>query len=112
MGYTTEIMPFSIRSKGLSCELLSIYCSLVIQAFVNPIGLESIGWRYYIVFCCLLVVFLAVTYFTYPETRGYSLEEIAEVFDGPSAMPDTTAAERKLSQIGYDEQVEERAGKV
>ncbi|KAK5678290.1 hypothetical protein LTS10_009462 [Elasticomyces elasticus] len=112
MGYTTEIMPFSIRSKGLTCELLSIYCSLVIQAFVNPIGLESIGWRYYIVFCCLLVVFLAVTYFTYPETRGYSLEEIAEVFDGPSAIPDTAAAERKLSQVGYDEQFEERVGKA
>lgn len=39
------------RSKGLSCELLSIYCSLVIAAFVNPIGLETIGWKYYIVFC-------------------------------------------------------------
>jgi MFS family permease len=46
MGYTTEIMPYSIRSKGLSCELLSIYCSLVIAAFVNPIGLENIGWKY------------------------------------------------------------------
>ena len=43
MGYTTEIMPFSIRSKGLSCELLSIYSSLVIQAFVNPIGLENVS---------------------------------------------------------------------
>jgi hypothetical protein len=65
MSYSTEILPFSIRyeinvfgpgpslttprSKGLSCELLSIYCSLVIAAFVNPIGLENIGWRYYIV---------------------------------------------------------------
>ncbi|KAK5116031.1 hypothetical protein LTR62_000487 [Meristemomyces frigidus] len=112
MGYTTEIMPFSIRSKGLSCELLAIYVSLVIAAFVNPIGLENIGWKYYIVFCCLLVVFLAVTYFTFPETRGYSLEEIAEVFDGPSARPDTAAVERKLSAVAYEEDIEERPNKV
>ncbi|KAK4560363.1 hypothetical protein LTR86_005559 [Recurvomyces mirabilis] len=112
MGYTTEIMPFSIRSKGLSCELMAIYASLVIAAFVNPIGLENIGWRYYIVFCCLLVIFLTVTYFTFPETRGYSLEEIAEVFDGPSARPDTAAIERKLSDAAYDEQIEERISKV
>lgn len=55
ISYPTEIFPFSIRSKGLTCELLSIYASLVIAAFVNPIGLDNIGWRYYIVFCCFLV---------------------------------------------------------
>ncbi|KAF2162327.1 hypothetical protein M409DRAFT_69219 [Zasmidium cellare ATCC 36951] len=108
ISYPTEIFPFSTRSKGLTCELLAIYSSLVIAAFVNPIGLENIGWRYYIVFCCLLVVFLAITYFTYPETRGYSLEQIAEVFDGPQAARDIADPERKLSKSGYEEHIEER----
>jgi MFS family permease len=93
MGYSTEILPYSIRSKGLTCELLSIYGSLVIAAFVNPIGLENIGWRYYIVFCCFLVVFLGITYFYFPETRGYSLEEIAQVFDGPKEVAEITESE-------------------
>lgn len=96
MSYPTEIFPYSLRSKGLTCELLSIYCSLVIAAFVNPIGMENIHWRYYIVFCCLLVVFLAVTYFFFPETKGRSLEEIAEVFDGPSARIDTQELEKEI----------------
>lgn len=112
LGYTTEILPFSIRSKGLSCELMSIYVSLIIAAFCNPIGLESIGWKYYIVFCVLLVICLAISYFVFPETKGYSLEEIAEVFDGPQALPDTESTERKLSKLGYDEHVEERMDKV
>lgn len=90
MSYPTEIFPFTIRSKGLTCELLSIYGSLVIAAFVNPIGMENIGWRYYIVFCCFLVVILAVTYFVFPETKGYSLEEIAVLFDGPEAAPESS----------------------
>ncbi|KEY64402.1 hypothetical protein S7711_08462 [Stachybotrys chartarum IBT 7711] len=90
-GYPTEIFPYSLRSKGIAVELFAIYGSLIIAAFVNPIGLESIGWRYYIVFCVLLVIFFFITYFLFPETKGYSLEEIASLFDGedstsPSSM--------------------------
>ncbi|TVY76093.1 Lactose permease [Lachnellula suecica] len=88
MSYPTEIFPYSLRSKGIAIELLAIYSSLVIAAFVNPIGLENIGWRYYIVFCCFLVVFLGITWWLFPETKGYSLEEIAVLFDG-----ETTGAE-------------------
>ncbi|KAL7661988.1 hypothetical protein ACMYSQ_001351 [Aspergillus niger] len=83
LGYPTEIFPYSIRSKGLTVELLSVYGSLIILAFVNPIALDSIGWHYYIFFCCFDVVVLAVTWLAFPETKSHSLEEIAEVFDGP-----------------------------
>ncbi|KAI4923168.1 uncharacterized protein J4E92_007922 [Alternaria infectoria] len=95
MSYPTEIFTYSLRSKGISCELLSIYVSLVIQALVNPVGMENLGWKYYIVFCCLLVVFLGVTYFFFPETKGRSLEEIAEIFDGPRASPDADLVEKE-----------------
>lgn len=94
MSYPTEIFTYSLRSKGISCELLSIYVSLVIQAFVNPVGMENLGWKYYIVFCCTLVVFLGITYFFFPETKGRSLEEIAEIFDGPGASPDVILMEK------------------
>lgn len=86
MGYPTEIFPYTTRSKGLTVELLSVYSSLIILAFVNPVALDNIGWRYYIFFCAFDVVVLAVTYFVFPETKGHSLEEIAEVFDGPAAV--------------------------
>jgi sugar porter (SP) family MFS transporter len=85
LGYPTEIFPYSLRSKGLTVELLTVYGSLIILSFVNPIALDNIGWHYYIVFCVLLAIFFVVTFFLFPETKGYSLEEIAEVFDGPGA---------------------------
>lgn len=86
LGYPTEIFPYSLRSKGLTVELLSVYSSLVILAFVNPIALDRIGWRYYIFYCCFLVVVLAVTWVAFPETKGYSLEEIKQVFDGDESV--------------------------
>ena len=82
-GYPTEIFPYSLRAKGLTVEMISIYGSLVILAFVNPIAIDNIGWHYYIVFCVLLVIIFATTYFLFPETKGHRLEEIAEIFDGP-----------------------------
>lgn len=63
--------------------MISIYGSLVILSFVNPIAIDHLSWRYYIVFCVLLVFILATTWFLFPETKGHSLEEIAEIFDGP-----------------------------
>jgi hypothetical protein len=105
MSYPTEIFTYSLRSKGLTCELLSIYCSLIIAAFVNPVGLDNIGWKYYTVFCYFLVVIGAVTFFTFPETKGYSLEEIAVLFGGLGAAPtlsflgDQKAVTREVEEL-------------
>ncbi|KAF4125463.1 Sugar transporter [Geosmithia morbida] len=85
-GYPTEIFPYALRSKGLALEMFVMYGSLVISAFTNPIGIDNIGWRYYIVFCVLLLAMFLVTYFLFPETKGHSLEEIARIFDGDDAL--------------------------
>lgn len=108
-GYTTEILPYSLRAKGLTVELFSIYGSLIILAFVNPIALNNIGWHYYILFCCLLAVILSVTYFFFPETKGHSLEEIAEVFDGPAAGRRVSVDMRQLSTSTSTDRKEDEA---
>lgn len=84
MGYPTEIFPYYLRSKGVAAELMGVYGSLIIASFCNSIAMDNIGWRYYIVFCVLLIIICINTYFFYPETKGYSLEEIAKIFDGES----------------------------
>lgn len=106
LGYPTEIFTYSTRSKGLTAELLSVYGSLIILAFVNPVALDNIGWRYYIFFCCFDVLVLAVTYFVFPETKGYSLEEIAEVFDGPAAVSSSEVLGGKKDAVGSAEHTE------
>lgn len=90
---------------------MSIYISLVIAAFTNPIGLENLGWKYYIVFCCFLVVILAVTFFTFPETKGFSLEEIVQIFDGPQAARDVEESEKEVKK-GFEVEATERIERV
>lgn len=51
------------------------------NTFVNPIALDAIGWKYYIIFAVILVVITVTIYFFYPETKGHSLEEMAVIFD-------------------------------
>ncbi|KAL2838639.1 general substrate transporter [Aspergillus pseudoustus] len=88
LGYPTEIFPYYLRSKGLAVEMISVYGCLVITAYCNPIGLENLGWKYYVVFCAILTVILATVYFYFPETKGHTLEEIAVIFDGEPSDPE------------------------
>ncbi|KAM0425278.1 hypothetical protein ACHAPT_009596 [Fusarium lateritium] len=94
-AYPTEILQYSIRSKGLSVELGIVYGSLVVLSFVNPIALDAIGWRYYIMFCCITAVAVVANWLLLPETKGRSLEEISELFDGQ----DVARAAREATKL-------------
>lgn len=98
-AYTIEIFPFSTRSRGLTTELTSTYVGLITAQLINPVGLAAIGWRYYIVFCCILAGLTTVIYFLFPETKGRTLEQITEVFDGKSV---TVAADDIISKGKLD----------
>ncbi|SGZ54820.1 CIC11C00000004156 [Sungouiella intermedia] len=78
--YITEILPYSHRAKGLNFMLFVVMTVLIFNGYVNPIAMDAIEWKYYIVFCCVLAVELVIVFFTFPETSGYTLEEVAQVF--------------------------------
>ncbi|GME72307.1 unnamed protein product [Ambrosiozyma monospora] len=60
--------------------------------------MDQLGWKYYIVFCVLDAVIVINIFFLYPETKGYSLEEIAEIFEGPNAAVDIEQATPEMKQ--------------
>jgi uncharacterized protein YvpB len=45
--------------------------------------------RYYIIICAIVVLEILMVYFTYPETKNITLEEISIVFDGEQAAQNT-----------------------
>ncbi|KAJ4340563.1 hypothetical protein N0V95_007487 [Ascochyta clinopodiicola] len=85
VSYTVEILPFNIRAKGLTLCFVFTSLSGVFNQYVNPIGIEALGWKFYIVYVVVLVLECLAIYFLYVETRGPTLEEIAILFDGENA---------------------------
>lgn len=83
--YIPEILPFRLRTKGLSFFYFVQFCTMMLSTFTVPIGLEDITWKFYIIFVGWVVVEFLGVYFLFPETKGPSLEEIAFIFDGPAA---------------------------
>ncbi|KAF2441529.1 general substrate transporter [Karstenula rhodostoma CBS 690.94] len=85
VSYTVEILPFKIRAKGLTLCFIGTSLAGIFNQYVNPIGLEALGWKFYIVYIVVLVLECLAIYFLYVETRGPTLEEIAVLFDGQDA---------------------------
>lgn len=72
-----EVWPYAERSRGIAVFQLFGRLAGFFTTFVNPIGLDNVGWRYLISYCCWLAFEVAFVYFMFPETFGRTLEELA-----------------------------------
>jgi sugar porter (SP) family MFS transporter len=84
-GYIVEILPYNIRAKGFALNAICINGALFFNNYVNPIALDNIAWKYYIVYCCILAAELVIVYILWVETKNTTLEEVAVYFDGEDA---------------------------
>jgi hypothetical protein len=87
---------------------ISTYIAIFFNTFVNPIALDSIAWKYYIVFAVILAVITVTIYFFYPETKGHTLEEMTTVFDGEEALDGikgTNVKYERKEAVQHDERV-------
>lgn len=99
--YVIESAPFSLRAKTSMIFQLCAYIASVFNNFVNPIAMDAIEWRYYLVYCGILAFEVVITYFYLPETKGRGLEEIAEVFDGPAAASIAYDAQKTIESVEF-----------
>lgn len=109
LAYPAEIWTFSLRAKGVAISQMANFGALLFNQLINPIAFEAISWKYYIVFLVILFIVLVTIYKTYPETHGYSLEEIAVIFDGESARVTdvvSTKVDMQEDRIGKIEHAE------
>lgn len=80
--YMIEIFPFQQRAKGIATEQLAVRFAVFFNTYVNPIALDAIAWKYYIVYCVWILVEIATVYFLFPETHNRTLEELSFMFEG------------------------------
>ncbi|KAL3489248.1 general substrate transporter [Aspergillus germanicus] len=83
--YPAEIYPAKVRAKAVSLATASNWTwNCLLALFVPPL-LWSINWKMYMIFAAFNTVAAIHMFLTAPETKGFTLEEMDEVFD--SGLP-------------------------
>ncbi|KAI9741045.1 MAG: hypothetical protein M1834_002756 [Cirrosporium novae-zelandiae] len=85
MVYVVEILPYSIRAKGIALFWLLTGAAGAFNTYVNPLGIDAFGWKFYFFYVAWIAIQFAVVYVFFIETKGPTLEEVAILFDGEDA---------------------------
>lgn len=103
VAYTLEILPYSLRAKGLMIMNITVQAVLAMGGQTNPVAWKDLPhhWNLALFFTLWIGVELVFVYFVYPETKGPTLEEIGRIFDGAGAVAHIDMAE-------VEKEIEER----
>ncbi|RDL34555.1 uncharacterized protein BP5553_07683 [Venustampulla echinocandica] len=85
MLYVVEILPYSIRAKGIALFWFVTGAAGAFNTYVNPIGLNRFGYKFYYFYVAWIAVEFFVVYWQCPETKGTSLEDVALIIEGDKA---------------------------
>lgn len=79
----SELMPTRIRSNGMSIALLinQAVSTVIAALFLPTVGKYGYSVMFFIFAACTVIYFITATFFL-PETRGKTLEEIEQHFEG------------------------------
>ena len=78
--YPTEINSLSMRTKGAALGTATNWIVNFMVVEITPIGIQSLHWKFYIIWTVFNFSFVPLTYFFYPETSDRTLEDIDRFF--------------------------------
>ncbi|ODM23895.1 hypothetical protein SI65_01485 [Aspergillus cristatus] len=85
--YCTEVSPTRLWVAMSSISTANHWLWNFAVTMITPVAIDTIGYRYYIVYTCIEFCIPLSVYFFYPETAGRSLEDIDRMFrDSPSVL--------------------------
>ncbi|KAF9768103.1 hypothetical protein IL306_014657 [Fusarium sp. DS 682] len=85
--YPTEVNSLPMRTKGAALATGTNWITNFIVVEITPIGIQNLGWRFWIVWTVTNAFFLPVIYFLYPETSNRKLEDMDAHFrENPSLI--------------------------
>lgn len=79
--YPAEIFPSKVRAKAVSLSTASNWFWNMILAFAVPPLLWNINWKMYMIFAAFNGAAFVHMSLLAPETKGFTLEEMDEIFD-------------------------------
>ncbi|KAF9888167.1 hypothetical protein FE257_009162 [Aspergillus nanangensis] len=107
--YPTEISSLPMRTKGAAVATATNWLTNFVIVEITPIGIQNIGWKFWIVWTVFNAAFLPVIYFFYPETANRTLEDLDAYYrTNPPLIvtgdPDAISAKRPLKYIQHEEE--------
>ncbi|KAF6794582.1 hexose transporter [Colletotrichum sojae] len=88
--YPTEVSQYKLRATGIAIFRMLDSGFGLLASFCMAYAMADLGWKFYFINASWNVVFLAITYFTFVETKGLKLEEIAAKFEGSRVLEAVT----------------------
>jgi len=78
--YSSEIFPNRIRHIGVAVATCGSWSANVLFGQTGSLGINQLGWSYYIAFAAFNAFNFVVILMFLPESKGVSLEAMSEVF--------------------------------
>ncbi|KAL7933339.1 general substrate transporter [Trichoderma chlorosporum] len=102
--YCSEVSPIRFRTPMVSISTANHWMWAYVITMVTPVALDTIGYKYYIIFCVVCATIPPTVYFLFPETMGQNLEDIERIFQEADSPRQTVALARELkySKHGID----------
>lgn len=88
--YAAEVFAYEQRAKGVAFQNLGVNMTGLINQFATPVALERIGYKTYIIWCMWNFIEFSISYFWSVETKGFTLEELDEIFEAPNPRKAST----------------------
>ncbi|KAI8644184.1 general substrate transporter [Parasitella parasitica] len=98
--YPAEIYPLRVRALAVSLSTASNWLFNWILNFVVPLMMERLHYGLYLLFAAFNFLMALHVFIAYPETKGYTLEEMDVVFDHNPR--------KKISREALEKWVEEK----
>ncbi|KAH0348253.1 general substrate transporter, partial [Aureobasidium melanogenum] len=102
--YPAEINSLPMRTKGAALATSVNWLSNFVIVEITPIGIQNLGWQFWIIFTIFNAVCIPIIYCLYPETANRTLEDLDLYYrDDPSLIvtkdKDATSSQRPMKYI-------------
>ncbi|MCJ1450454.1 hypothetical protein MMC28_000785 [Mycoblastus sanguinarius] len=115
--YPTEINSLSMRTKGAAIGTASNWAFNFMVVEITPIGIQSLHWKFYIIWTIFNASFVPIVYLFYPETADRTLEDVDRLFRENQNIfvftdKDAISQKRPLAYIEHEQQEVRRNSSV
>jgi hypothetical protein len=96
--YCTEVAPVRLRVAMASISTANHWLWNFVVVMITPVAIDTIGYKYYIMYAILSACIPVLVYFFYPETMNRNLELLNHVFRDAESPWQIVSMARHLPQ--------------